>query len=267
LWALQFPRLSTLLIGQKSRAHKDHHHLEIDLAVINNGAKALDEVNLSVQFYEDDGKKPTKHRPLHYGSKLRPGQAIKWHVEARGTSFRVENPIIEVLGEERTALAEANDFADLLGANHRPVRLHGAMMLAFLGDARAKKGALDLREALRESEAPYLDRLLSTQGDLVTCDWRASQEGRVRQVSACVFNVSTKRLSKVAAKVRALDRLFDYRNPVAAPPTVIAERTFQLEESLEPREGRVTVVELDTDNPDGRVPQAFEVIANLENLL
>src|SRR5690606_16286495 len=178
LWSLEFPRLSTLLIEQKSRPHKDHRHLELELAVVNNGNQRLREVNLMVQFYEGDAKRPTKQRPLHYPASLRPGQAIKWHVEARGTSFSVHNPVRDVLQSEQ--LASADDFAELLTANHRPVRLHAAMMLSFLRDDRAKGGALKLREALRESEAPYLDRVLATQSDLLTCDWRGSAEGRVR---------------------------------------------------------------------------------------
>ncbi len=266
LWGLRFPRLSTLLIEQKSRAHKEHHHLEIELAVINNGNTKIPEVNLLVQFYENEGKTPTKERPLHYGATLRPGQAIKWHVEARGTSFTVHNPIREVIEDDKE-LADAETFAELLKANHRPVRLHGAMMLAYLGDPRSKGGALKLREALREAEAPYLDRVLATQGDLITCDWRVADSGRVRQMSTCVFNTSGKRLSHIGLKARALDRVFDYRNPVAPPPTVIAEKLVQLDGELAPQEGTIAVVAIDTDNPDGKVPKAFELFADLEELL
>lgn len=265
LWSLEFPRLSTLLIEQKSRTHKDHRHLELELAVVNNGRERLREVNLMVQFYEDEGKRTTKQRPLHYPASLRPGQAIKWHVEARGTSFSVHNPLREVL--ESKQLADADAFAELLSANHRPVRLHAAMMLSFLGDNRAKGGALKLREALRESEAPYLDRVLATQGDILSCDWRASPEGRIRELSACVYNATNKRISNIGVKARALDRVFDYRNPVAPPPVVIAEKIVELEGSLEPQQGTQTVISLDTDNPDGKIPQTFELLADYDALL
>src|SRR5690606_24220323 len=180
LWSLQFPRLSTLLIEQRNRPHKDHQHLEIELAVVNNGNTTLDEVNLMVHFFEGEGgeKRHTKNRPLHYGASLRPAQAIKWHVEARGTSFSIDNPLAQVLPENEKELAGVEGFAELLRANHRPVRLHGAMMLAYLGDQRAKGGALELRKALRESEGPYLDRVLATQSDLISCDWQWREGGR-----------------------------------------------------------------------------------------
>lgn len=267
LWALEFPRMSTLLIEQRSRTHKEHQHLELELAVINNGSKTLDEVNLLVQFYENDGKKPTKDRPLHYGAPLRPAQAIKWHVEARGTSFSVVNRHADVLPDDRKEMSSADGFAELLRANHRPVRLHGAMMLAYLGDDRAKGGAVKLREALREAEGPYLDRVLATRGDLITCDWRASEQGRVRQVSACVFNVTSKPIERIGVKARALDRLFDYRNPIAAPPVVIAEKLVRLPDPIGAAQGTQAVIALDTDNPDGKVPEAFEVFADLAELL
>ncbi len=262
LWGDGFPRLSTLLIEQRVRRHRDHQHLELDLGVINNGSETLREVSLLVEFFEEQGSevKPTKERPLYYEGPLRPGQAVKWHVQARGTRFVVHNPLKQVVGREM--LATSDDFSKLLNANHRPVRLHGAMMLAFLRDPRAKHGALRLREALRESEAPYLDRVLATQGDLVTCNWAASESGRIRDVQTCVYNVSSKRVEQPALEVRALERHFDHRNPLSPPPVIIAERRWVLEQRVEPTSGYQVQVKLDTDNPDGTLPGAFEVIAD-----
>ncbi len=265
LWSLQFPRLSTLLIEQRNRPHKEHQHLEIELAVINNGNTTLDEVNLMVHFYEGEGgeKRLTKDRPLHYGAPLRPAQAIKWHVQARGTSFSVSNPLAQVLPEDEKELAGVEAFAELLRANHRPVRLHGAMMLAYLGDQRAKAGALELRKALRESEGPYLDRVLATQSDLISCDWQWSDGGRVRDVAACVYNSSSKPIERAGLAVRALDRVFDYRNPVAPPPLVIAEAVMKLPGTFPPEQGRRVVAKLDTDNPDGRIAETLEIVTDL----
>lgn len=267
LYQVAFPKQSTLLIAQSSRAHKDHFHLELELGVVNNSKEVLDEVNLLVNFYEQEGKKPTKDRPLHYGSALVPGQAVKWHVEARGTSFLVHNPVTAVLDPAAGELAPADAFAELLNANHRPVRLHGAMMLAFLGDERAKAGAVSLREALRENEAPYLERLMMALGDLASCNWQVSETGRLRQVNACVYNRSSVRQQDLAIKVRALDRVFDHRSPVAEPPQVIAEKVWRLEGAYEPGTGRVVGVEFDTDNSDGKIPKAFEVFADRADLL
>lgn len=262
LWGDGFPQLSTLLIEQSVRRHRDHQHLELDLGVINNGRETLREVSLLVEFFEEQGSevKPTKERPLYYEGPLRPGQAVKWHVQARGTRFVVHNPLKQIVARDQ--LATSDDFTKLLNANHRPVRLHGAMMLAFLTDARAKHGALRLREALRESEAPYLDRVLATQGDLITCNWAASDSGRIRDVQACVYNVSPNRVQQPALEVRALERHFDHRNPLSPPPVIIAERRWVLEQPVEPASGYQVQVKLDTDNPDGKLPGAFEVIAD-----
>lgn len=267
LWSLEFPRLSTLLIEQRTRPHKEHQHLELELAVVNNGNTTLEEVNLAVQFYEDEGKTETRLRPLHYPGALRPGQAVKWSVEARATSFVVNNPLKDVLKQSSDSLAPADRFAELLNANHRPVRLHAAMMLAYLGDPRAKAGALRLREAFSELEMPYLDRVLATQGDLISCDWGATEQGRHRDVSACVFNVGSVPAARPGVKVRALDRVFDYRNPTGSPPLVIAEKVSAVTGPLPPGQGVRVAVSLDTDNADGKLPQAFEIFAdNLDHL-
>ena len=57
------------------------------------------------------------------------------------------------------------------------------MMLAFLGDPRAREGALELREALREDEAPYLARLLQALGELRVCQLSVAGSGAVRSLS------------------------------------------------------------------------------------
>src|SRR5690606_26456883 len=62
LWRDGFPRLSTLLISSASRSHNDHSHLELELGVVNNSNESLPEVNLMVQFFEDEGKRPMKER-------------------------------------------------------------------------------------------------------------------------------------------------------------------------------------------------------------
>lgn len=266
LWSNGFPKLTTLLIAQSTRQHKDHTHLEIDLAAINNSSERIPEVNLMVQFYEDQGRTPNKERPLHYGSPLAPGQAVKWNIEARGTSFTVHHAKNELVSPPKT-YASADDFAALLNANHRPVRLHGAMMLAFLADPRAKGGAVKLQEALRESEQPYLERVLQTQGDSISCDWRASTEGRLRTVSACVYNQSAQPLREQVLRVRGIDRPFDHRSPVSTPPSILVEKTWSLAGEIAPKTGFVAQFEVDIDNPDGKVPAGFEFLVGARDQL
>lgn len=263
LWGDGFPRITTLLIEQSTRRHKDHQHLEIELGAINNGRETLSEIHLSVQFFEGNDPEPIRERPLYYEGPLRPGQAIKWHVQARGTRFLVHNPTREVLTDRTRDFAPADAFARLLeSANFRPVRLHGSLMLAFLGDARAAQGALGLKDALREAEAPYLDRVLSTQGDVITCDLRAAPEGRKRALSACVYNRGKQRQEHVTLKGRALDRHFDHRSPTAEPPIILAEQAWELDRPLESEQGSPIALELDTDNGDGKPPVAFELLVD-----
>jgi hypothetical protein len=230
------------MIEQRLRSHEDHHHIDLELAVVNNSQTALDEVALSVDFFENDGKTPTKHRPQYYESTLGPGKAIKWSVDARGTSFVVNNPNEQVLDPDGIASNDA--FAELLTANHRPVRLHGAMMLAYHGDPRAAQGATELASALREEEGPYLERVLAASRATIACEIRSQAHLQGNTVQLCAFNRGKQPENSVSLRVRGLDRVFDFRSPVAPPPIVVAERTFELPDALEAGEGRWLSVEI-----------------------
>jgi hypothetical protein len=272
LWRDGLPRLSTVLIDRHQKEHNGHLHLELELGVVNNWDQAFPEVSLLVQFYERDPppstkRTPTFNRPLYFEGPLAPGQAIMWHVDARGNDFEVivpPTPMLDVLGADASA---TNLLADLLKAIHRPIRLHGAMMLAYLGDPRAKEGALGLREALREEEAPYIDRLLWTLGEVRTCSVAVSESGNVRTVHACVFNTTKAPRKALGLRLRALDRPFHYDTPVEAPPLVVAEHTWKLTGELSPGAGATVTIAFDTTNPDAVVPQAFEAYAEKEELV
>jgi hypothetical protein len=254
LWRLPLPRLSTLMIEQRARSHKDHQHIEMELAIVNNGREPLKEISLGVDFFEGEDKEPTKRRPLYYESWLQPGAAIKWHVEARGTSFVVTNPRKELLASEEVAGADA--FAELLGANHRPVRLHAAMMLAYLGDPRAKEGAAKLRGALREEEASYLDRVLAAAEPSIACEIRGQTTHDGHTVKLCAHNRGSQERSGLSMRVRGLDREFDFRNPVAAPPIVVTEKRFDLPGNWPPGQGRWVSANLPNE---GREVKSYEV--------
>jgi hypothetical protein len=283
LWRNALPRLSPVLIEQNVKPHNNHTHLELELGIVNNSDQVLKDITLDLQFYEDkpgakirstgsisekpsgkDDRNEKKHQALYFEGPLRPGQAIKWHVEGRGTSFEVTTPHHETLDPSGKDAAPAAAFEELLStANHRPIRLHGAMMLAALGhDQRAREGALSLREALREDEAPYIDRLLSATGPVATCQLSASEGGALRRVQTCVHNRAATPAADVTLRVRALDRLFDHRNPVAPPPIVIAEQLQRLSAPLAPGSGQLVTLDLDTSNPDSLNPATFEVLVD-----
>lgn len=272
LWRDGIPRMSTVLIERRAKSHNNHPHLELELGVVNNWDQPLSEVRLLVQFYDKDPppstkRTPTFDRPLYFEGPLDPGQAIKWHVEARGNDFEVIGPPDTMLDDGASDAAPTNLIAELLRANHRPIRLHGAMMLAFLGDPRAKEGTLGLREALREDEAPYIDRLTWTLSDVKTCSVAVPGGGSPRPLRACVFNGSKGPLEHLAMRVRALDRPFRHDTPVEAPPLVVAEHVWKLGGKLEPGQGALASVALDTENPDGVAPAAFEAYADREEIV
>lgn len=273
LWQSGLPRLSTVLIDRHSKPHGAHPHLELEIGVVNNWNQSLPEVSLLVQFFERDPppsskRAPTHSRPLYFEGPLAPGQAIKWHVEARGNDFEVSgaaSPMLDETGAD--AASTAVIVSELLKAIHRPIRLHGAMLLAYLGDPRAKEGALGLREALREEEAPYIDRLLWTQSDVRTCSVTVAPGGSPRAVRTCVFNGGAEPREHLALKVRALDKPFRYDTPVEPPPLVIAEHVWKLEGQLGPGQGALAQVLLPTENPDGIAPEAFEAYADRQDVV
>ncbi|HET9952868.1 MAG TPA: hypothetical protein VFQ61_00110 [Polyangiaceae bacterium] len=240
LWSRPLPRLSVLTISKRLRLGKNpdenkrKKYLELDLAVVNNSNKDIEEIALMVLFYDRDPppsnrRNQVSNRPLFFEGPLQPGQAIKWSVEAEGTEFEVQNPIAGSLTPEGDDIAPANRLAELLSARNRPVRLHGAMLLTFLSDPRAREGALGLREALREDEAPYLSRLIQALGDVRVCQLRVSSgPGPARTVNACVHNTSKEPKKELGMKLRGLENAPDLGNPSADPPTVQFETTVHL---------------------------------------
>ncbi len=272
LWRAGIPRMSTVIIDRRPLERHGHTHLEVDLGVVNNWDQPIPEVALLVQFYDRDPppstkRTPTYSRPLYFEGPLMPGQAIMWHVEARGDDFDVTLPPGPLLDASGADAAPTNELAELLKAIHRPIRLHGAMMLAFLGDPRAKEATLGLREALREDEGPFLDRLAWTLSDVRTCAVEAAKGGNPRTVRACVFNAGGAARDDLGLKVRALDRLVSADAPLEAPPLVVAEHAFRLAGQLAPGQGALTSIALDTTNADGLMAQSFEAYADRRDVV
>jgi hypothetical protein len=275
LWQNPIPRLSVLTLSQHVRRgreedeRKDKNYLELDIGIVNNSADPLRDVSLIVEFFEKDPPPSNKRystatRPLFFEGPLLPGQAIKWDVEARGTEFEVHNVLGGDVGVEGDTAAPTNLLADLLHAHNRPVRMHGAMLLTFFGDPRAKDAISDLREALREDEAPYLDRLLQAVGDVHACALKVSELGESRSVSACVFNASKEPRKTLGLRVRALDAASLSENPSGAPPNVLAEATLAVPGELAPDTGVRVIGDFDLA---GTNPVAFEAFADRIDLL
>ena len=275
LWQNPIPQLSVLTMskhvrrGREEDERKDKNYLEAVIGIVNNSSDPLRDVALNVEFFERDPPPSTKrystaNRPLFFEGPLLPGQAIKWDVEARGSEFEVRNALTTNVGVEGENAAPTNLLAELLHAHNRPVRMHGAMLLSFFGDPRAKDAVLELREALREDEAPYLDRLLQAVAETHVCSLKVSEFGESRTVSACVFNASKESKQSLGLRVRALDGGALSESPSGAPPSVLAEATIAVPGTLAPDSGvRVNA----TVDLAGTKPEAFEAFADRIDLL
>jgi len=275
LWQNPIPKLSVLTLaqhvrrGREEEERKDKNYLELTIGIVNNSSDPLRDVSLIVEFFEKDPPPSNKRyssatRPLFFEGPLLPGQAIKWDVEARGTDFEVHNPLGGDIGTEGDNGAPTNLLADLLHAHNRAVRMHGAMLLSYFGDPRAKDAIMELREALREDEAPYLDRLLQAVSEIRACALKVSEYGESRSASACVFNASKEPRKNLGLRLRALDAAGLSENPSGAPPNVLSEATLPVPGELLPDTGvRVT----GDFNLSGTKPLAFEAFADRIDLL
>jgi hypothetical protein len=248
LWRESLPRLTPLVLATRRFPHKTHEDIELELAVVNNSDRPLGNVSVLVEFYEADQGNVTRltsveSRTVFFEGPLGAGKAIKWHVEERGTTFKIHPPtsngivVDEAIGPLGEGAASATAFADLLHANHRPVRLHAAMMLAYLGDKRARPGVIELGEALRDSETGYLRRLLEATTDQYACQIELGPSGNPRTLRTCIFNAGSSPISGSTATLRLLDSVLSPKDPIAPPPQIVAERILPLEFSVPPKAG------------------------------
>lgn len=270
LWEEPIPRLSILIIETSLERRGAKRRLLAEIAIVNNSDEALSEITLNVQFYSRPRPAAPRElgptRVLYFEGPLSPGQAIKWSTEANGTELEVKNPIPGNIGPGGDGAAPIERFVELLGANHRPVRMHAAMMLAYLGDPRARDAALKLRDALRDSEAPYLNRLLEALDDARVCRLGIRGAGNSRRVSACVFNASRQARQNLGLKLRALGSPVSHSYPVAPPPEVTAAFLWRLSGELEAGTGKMVSAELP---PELATAQAatFEAVAGRADLI
>ncbi len=268
LWPEALPKLSLLSFNQRTFTRGNRALMYVDVAAVNNSNEELRELSLNFQFYgrSPDGQRTLgDHRSVYYEGPLGPGQAIKWGVEARGTEFEPLNAPAGSISPSGEGAASADLLAELLKANHRPVRLHGARLLAYLGDARALGAATELREALREDEAAFLDRVLWASRQLRVCQLRVEPTGSPRAVQACVYNGEAAPRERVGLKLRALASEVLSDSPVAAPPLVDAERVFTIDQPLAAGAGVEVRGMLPVDDPAR--PLVYEAFADRVDLL
>ncbi|HZO12389.1 MAG TPA: hypothetical protein VFB62_04000, partial [Polyangiaceae bacterium] len=168
----------------------DTEEAEFDLAVINNSAATLHTVDFIVTFARRDAggrRRNLIERGLHWPADLAPGASVKWDVEAKGTEFKVDGKITGKLGESGIGPAPADAFAQLRNASLVEVRMHAAMMLAYLRDGRAADMARTLAGTgaqLSALEEKARNQILGTLEPLQICDVKVAADG----VDACLYN-------------------------------------------------------------------------------
>jgi len=157
-----------------------------DVAVVNNANVPLKDVKIVITFArrnERGERVGATDRGLFWEGELMPARSVKWSVKGPGTELKIEMGEQRMLGE--LPVAPADGFAKLLRARQPAVRLHAAMMLAYLGDPRAKEAALAL-PAMSATDEATRARILRAAGPLFVCDARYDKG----DLSACVFNAS-----------------------------------------------------------------------------
>lgn len=166
--------------------------VEFDLALVNGASVSLPEATLVLTFWRRDGndRRAIIERGLSWPHVLKPGDSVKWRVRAKGDALRITSYLPAAVEQQPYAIADV--FAKLDRANVAAVRLHGATMLAYLGDARAFSAANALG-ALSPLEEPSRAALALTLEPWAACE--------VRDGGVCVFN----RTARLARSVELRD--------------------------------------------------------------
>jgi hypothetical protein len=273
LWSQPLPKVSLIVLSSRRYKRHEHEHVEVEFAAINNSDKDVSELTSMAEFFQQDPPPSSKlvsvsTRAVYFQGPLRPGEAIKWHVDAEGSTFRLHppaedgTPIAGNIEDNGSNAAPTNSIAKLLKAHNRPVRLHGAMLLAFLRDPRAKEATVELGDSLRESESSYLRRLLEALSELRVCQVQVAGSGNLRRLLACVHNATDTPRTPVEVIVRALDATVSTADPVGAPPQVLAEKSAILPGAIPAKSGVFAEIDVDFSGLD-RPPAAFEAMAQV----
>jgi hypothetical protein len=255
------------LIEQRAIHLKSFTKTELKVAVVNNSDAPIDEITIHVLFFERRGslRVPTQERPLYFEGPLAPGAAIKWTTEARGTEFELAIADLGNLGPNGDGAAPGAAFMDLLKAHHRPVRLHAARLLSYLGDPRAREAALELKDAMRSSEGPYLRRVLSATGDTRVCDIE-TEVGASPRLGVCVYNASSAALEGLGIQVDSLAGSLEVDHPLSDPPSVTVSQKWQVPGRFAAQAGRFVRVPIPSSFLSDKT-STLEVIADRYDLL
>ncbi len=160
---------------------------DFDMAVVNDAAVPLKDVRVVLTFARRNKRGERTNvtdRGLFWEGELGPGRSVKWNVEAPGSEVRIDVDERRKLGDVPAAPADA--FVKLLGARQPSVRLHAAVMLAYLGDGRARDAATGLSD-LSDADERVRQMVLRASAPLRVCDLKAPEKGALE---ACLDNTS-----------------------------------------------------------------------------
>jgi len=206
LWRTGLPALSLLTIPKAPaetiapvKNRRGRFRYDFDVAVVNNAAEALKDVRVVLTFARRNEKNErvgATDRGLFWEGLLGPAKSVKWGVKAPGTELRVDIDEKRLLGA--VPPAPAGGFETLLKAKQPAVRLHAAMMLAYLGDSRAEQAVRSLGELTGES-GEIQARILRALRPLKVCDVKFDKGA----LEACAYNgteapISNAKLSEYA---------------------------------------------------------------------
>jgi hypothetical protein len=211
---------------------KGFPRFDFDLAVVNDGARPLHDVRVTLTFARRDAggrRVGAVDRGLFWGGVLAPGAAVKWRVSAPGSEMRVDASVTGTLEKARLDPAPADAFFRLTASRFRAVRAHGAAMLAYLRDPRAEAAARSL-QAQSAADEPLVARIRRAAAPVFGCEVARTGDDRIE---ACVFNGSSRPRSGLALR------------EVAAAGA--APRSFPLDVALPVHEGRRVAWTVPTD--------------------
>jgi hypothetical protein len=185
---------------------------DFDLAIVNNGAEPLRDQRVILTFArtnESGRRVGVTDRGLFWEGELGPARSVKWGVRAPGTEVRIDVDEKREIGAVPPAAPA--QFERLLRARQPLVRLHAAMMLAYLGEARAADAARAVR-GLSKGDEITRDRIARAASPLRVCD--VVTEGA--RLEACVFNAANAPANAVSIVEVAPDGSGRRRNVAAS---------------------------------------------------
>lgn len=242
LWQRPPPRLTALVTRREPRTHGTHPHLEIDLVIVNNGEREVQNLTVGVRFQiARPGPPGSNDAPVArslFVPWLGSGHQVRWQVEGRGDRFELRVPDLGRLDEDGLDAAPVDAFVSLARGAGSSMSLHAGMMLAFLGDARARETAQRLRPGLSPNELVYLDRVLASTADLRVCQQKVSRVGGATRVQCCLYNAGEQPRSEFELELRALRATPEPQDPGLAPPETLGYERLSWSGTLAAHRGR-----------------------------